>query len=289
VLSVRVIVAGQFVAVAFAACTSTVNLNNLGSGGGPSSTTDSTTASTSESVTMSSTGVGGAGAGGADTSYRQLVLADGAVAYFRLGDLDTMQAKDEVGGPDGAYIDATLGTTGAIADDPDTSATFKAVGSRMEIGDRFDFTGTAAFSIEVWTARDAAIGDSGTLIAKCADIGGYCSGYFMSLSASTGNLRFHRGDGLSLAGVATPQPAPGTFAHVVATYDGRMLRLYVDGVSADAVSSMTPLVDRPEPLTIGYWVTWGSYHGSLDEVAIYDMALDPAIIANHYMVGIGAR
>jgi hypothetical protein len=72
------------------------------------------------------------------------------------------------------------------------------------------------------------------------------------------------------------------FLHVVATYDGTNVALYVNGQPFATSAISTPLVATGAPLTAGVLANWGSFTGVLDEIAIYDKALTPARIAAHY-------
>ena len=83
---------------------------------------------------------------------------------------------------------------------------------------------------------------------------------------------------------------PGRIYHVVGTYDGSKLRIYVNGV-LDATTEHPGLLGQiASPggglVTIG----WGprpspDFAGLLDDVAIYNKALSPARIEDHYALG----
>jgi len=69
------------------------------------------------------------------------VLADTPIAYWRLDESAGMIARDSSGhGNDGTYIGGVHpGTAGAIANDPDTAATFDGATGYMDGGNRFAF------------------------------------------------------------------------------------------------------------------------------------------------------
>ncbi|MGH7967914.1 MAG: LamG domain-containing protein, partial [Limisphaerales bacterium] len=86
---------------------------------------------------------------------------------------------------------------------------------------------------------------------------------------------------------------PGTWYHVVVTFDGTTMNIYSNGVS---IASATPpkntaglsfVPDQVSPLLIGTGTELSgaggaTYDGGIDEVAIYPTALDQTAIQNHY-------
>jgi len=66
----------------------------------------------------------------------------------------------------------------------------------------------------------------------------------------------------------------GEWHHLAATYDGTVLRLYVDGAQAAKKNLSTPLRSSPRPLYVGGNPLWGEYFdGTLDDVRVYNRAL----------------
>ena len=71
----------------------------------------------------------------------------------------------------------------------------------------------------------------------------------------------------------------GVWSHVVSTYDGSTLRIWVGGVLASENASTINLGDTPQPITLGVLedsTGLGSFfNGQLDEVRIYNRAYTP--------------
>ena len=93
----------------------------------------------------------------------------------------------------------------------------------------------------------------------------------------------------------TPATATGTAAlplntwtHLATTYDGAVLRLYVNGVQVGSQAHSGSLFVSGSPLRIGGNTIWGEYfQGRLDEVRIYSRALSAAEIQSSMNAAIG--
>jgi hypothetical protein len=220
----------------------------------------------------------------AATGYRAVVLSDGPIAYYRLGDSVAPTAKDETGQHDGVYKGGvTLGVPGAIAGDPDTAASFDGIDDLLEVlpSDAFSFDGKAPFSVEAWVRHDSTNAE-GIIGKDTYDAGPGYQGWFLVYNVND-RFQFYRGAEI----VDISRPTEGQFFHVVTTFDGYTLLLYVDGVQA---ASDTNVVDVPvtgAPLWIGQTYYWGRFTGVLDEVAFYDKPLPPARVLAHYQAGTG--
>ena len=116
-----------------------------------------------------------------------------------------------------------------------------------------------------------------------------CNGYgaFQLQTDNTGGLRFGIG---TFGGAQSPDAGPGiwdgNWHHVVGTYDGSFVRLFVDG---HEVGSGTPLSNHQityntlatNNLIVGdFNPSCGNfrYHGDMDDLRIYNRALPPAEI-----------
>lgn len=221
--------------------------------------------------------------------YRDAVLADGPVAYYRLGD-DGAAAVDETGAHAGTYVGAVTHAKGAIAGDDDRAAVFDGA-SFVDLGDMLPFVERAPYTLEAWIAPSSS-GDTQCAVARNISLGGsgstdgyavYTFGSPLSLSASRyidGNEQEAAFDGF----------ASGTFTHVVATYDGSAIALYVSGELVATRASIGRIASFSNHLTIGAsrGGTTCFMRGAIDEVAVYDKALSSERVRAHHRVGIGA-
>lgn len=103
--------------------------------------------------------------------------------------------------------------------------------------------------------------------------------YRLSLSGS-GDVVF----ALSPGGSATQLRSQGyplnTWFHIAGVFDGKEMRLYVDGVlvESEAITGELPLEQAPLLIGTRLGLPSSTFHGSIDEVRIYDRALSQAEI-----------
>jgi hypothetical protein len=91
-------------------------------------------------------------------------------------------------------------------------------------------------------------------------------------------------NGLQRVFVAGPAVTTGTWYHVVVTYDGAAVVLYVNGVAVGQVAASGPVSPGTGGLLLGGYSTTGGYgfSGVLDEAAIYGHALTATQVSTHY-------
>ncbi|HEY3819332.1 MAG TPA: LamG-like jellyroll fold domain-containing protein [Polyangiaceae bacterium] len=215
--------------------------------------------------------------------YRAAVLADAPLAYWRLGETSGTVAHDETGhGYDGTYTGTyTLGTAGALAGDANTAVTLDGVTGQVDVGDNFDFVGQVPFSFEAWVKPAVIDSEYRHIVTKMAfdGSGNPQTGTYVLLQKGTTILGFERwqaGDTL-LAVEDSVFPAAGSWAHVVATYDGNLGTLYVNGAQVQAATSGGGIQASGVHLLLGNLI-----QGVLDEIAVYGTALPAARVTAHY-------
>ncbi|MBN1864757.1 MAG: hypothetical protein JW808_07645 [Victivallales bacterium] len=81
--------------------------------------------------------------------------------------------------------------------------------------------------------------------------------------------------------------APGEWTHAAATYDGKIMRVYVNGREAGKGLAAENVVLRrtSQPLRIGWLGSWGWFNGSIRNASIYSRSLSPAEIFAEYLSG----
>jgi hypothetical protein len=224
------------------------------------------------------------------TGYPATVLADGPVAYWRLDETAGTTAVDATGhGHDGTYTGAPAlhqptGVTGG-----GTAVTFDGTTDQWVSVPWSSALNTAQFTVEAWVK---ATGGSGwRTVAASYSYASKTEGFGV-WEAPGGDWEFFTngavpGSELSIGGPL----AAAQWTHVVSTYDGAVMRLYVDGqlVSSQPQTHFTPATTAVLGIGAASYDdggSWGDYFtGSIDEVAVYDKELRPEQIAAHYAAG----
>src|SRR5262249_51121773 len=151
----------------------------------------------------------------------------------------------------------------------------------VDIGDYFDFAGFSTYTLEAWVNPGSSQPMWGGVIGKMKE--GPDTGYVLALQAS--GLSAARQADMGGQNLSAAPPPAGKFTHLVLTFDGTTLRLYVDGTFAKANGQAVSIPTTDANLTIGQYGGWASCRAIVDEVAIYgDVLLDGRIQA-HYAAG----
>jgi hypothetical protein len=222
-------------------------------------------------------------------SYRDQVIADRPLAYWRFGEALGPTATDEMGRYPGTYGDVELDVPGAIAGDSDGAAEFSTIDSAVVIGDELDQLVNAEFSFEVW-AKPAVVTDEKDhrLITKRITVTASDDNGFSLLLTAEDKIALETFNAGQWAGGKPELTLPvDVFSHVVVTYDGvANLHFYLNGQSVEDIFTPNAInvIDNGANLVIGsnstadgsFWI------GCLDEVAIYDHQLAPDRVRRHF-------
>jgi hypothetical protein len=224
------------------------------------------------------------------SAYANAVRADDPVAWFRLDDADAVTASDSGRQPEpGTYAGEAchMGQQGALAADPNGAVRF--VSCALVLGTRLDVAGQAPFSIEVWVAPELNDENFRWIYwRQGATLESEREGY--GLFVSHGNIAFERVQGASFVVALAPLDVGG-YRHVVGTYDGLHMRIYVDGEAIQEHGDQRSLAARPDATAIvgGVAVNGASveanFQGTLDELAFYDEALPANRVKAHFAAG----
>jgi len=205
---------------------------------------------------------------GEQDDYATVVLTDQPVSYWRLGS-GGATIGDELGRYQGEFKNgaAPVGVTGVGGE---TGAGYFSGNGSYGYINGFPAP-TTAYTLEVW-AKAADTGD-GMLIQQ---------GGAGALFISGGRYVFRQVD---TNVVASTGPTPGSFDHVVATWDGEVARIFVNGVLAGSAGS-TKAPSGSGTIYIGYGDQAPWFRGYLDEAAYFGHALTPERVLAHYQAGL---
>jgi hypothetical protein len=218
----------------------------------------------------------------APDTYRAAVLAAHPLAYWRFGDSDTM-VRDEVGGPPGSFSGGcTVGVTGALAGDANPAIGLDGT-CRILLGSGFEFDGNAPYAIELWLHTSMNTIYQQVFGRETRDTQDPIDGY--ELVVAPVGLQIERVIATSNNKTPAVTFATDRYIYVVAQYTGTTQQVWVDGVQvAQSIDARMTLANDAPALagasTMGNYLT-----GALDELAVYDRALDASEIQLHHQLG----
>jgi RHS repeat-associated protein len=217
------------------------------------------------------------------TDYRSAVLADAPIGYWRLGDaIPSTVAYDETAGHwNGTYTNGpTLGAPGLLTDDPSSAVTFDGTNDIVTTS----LTNTTAqlgqYSLEAWIKR------SGTRTTDQVVVGASASISLRILANTAGaSVTFWTGS-TSVVATSAASVTDGVRHHLVGTWDGTTLRIYVDGVLSGSNAPGGAPPGSATGISIGNHPGQAlAFGGTIDEVAFYRTALPSTRVAAHYASG----
>ena len=182
---------------------------------------------------------------------------------------------------------AGRGATGVIAGD--TAAHFDGVSEFITMPGIAAINTFSNWSVETWYAPDNWNPPGGlTCILSSGNFASPRSGWLIYQQPTGFSVRFYNGNGTAFSMNMQPvvTNTPGTFIHLVLTFDGATAKFYTNGVlcasgSPSGSPNYTPTVDGP--FSIGARSDTGFPNaGTQDEVAYYGTLLSPSQVAAHY-------
>jgi hypothetical protein len=228
---------------------------------------------------------GGMRDSGPPANYEAEVKRDSPLVYLRFDERQGPVAEDQLGRANGTYPPSgvTYGAPGALAGDPDTAITLDGTSSiTMPTG--LDFAGSTPFSVELWARQTRQVDYGFTLDHENYDPAR--NGW--SLLLATDQVGFERWQAGSTNGAVANSTSPlglGSYHHVVVTFDGTELTLYIDDRVASLNAVTSPLPPESNTWAIGRMncqCSGNAFVGSIDELAIYGAALPRDRISTHY-------
>lgn len=226
--------------------------------------------------------------------YREAVLSDSPLGYWRFDELTGTDAKDERAKHPGFYRQApSLGRPG-IFGDAGAIAFPEVATSHVELpGNDFRFGGLLPFTFEAWvlprTFRNYQwIAGTETSPPRVG---------WSILATATGELLYEVFQDPSDGGLATLRSWSSNrllelnrFQHIVVSFDGGTIRGYIDGQLAATLATTRSAPDtgvlllgcrkNNDNTLVNCLDDW-----ALDEVAIYDHPLEDDRVLAHYQLG----
>jgi len=227
----------------------------------------------------------------ANPPYASAILADAPAAYWRLGG-KTCNMADESGNGNTGILegDPKLGARPLVSD-PNASVQFDGNDDQLTFHGSTSLALGKAVTIEAWVRPDAlptAAGSAWQLVS-------IWNSALLFLQAARPKPQFvlalydRKTAAYEPRALSAPKVLPHRAYHVVGTYNGARMRIYVNGKLEASVKRGGPLNPAPYGVVIGArgWGTLPSprFQGTLDEIAIYNHALSDRQVATHYRLG----
>lgn len=235
-----------------------------------------------------------AGKGGMMTGVTTTTTAESSSTGYHLDDFTVKSitpATDSKGSNPGEYVNApTLAVAGAITGDANTAVTFDGTNDYVQaVGTTGIPVSTAVRSVEMWFKTSSAsrqvLFNYGTLATNqefglWLDAGGTTITAWGKASDKTFTMP---------GGTAVNN---GAWHHVVKTYDGTSITLYIDGVALTPQTATRATVMDAHGFGIGAVIvpgdgsaSGGYFNGQIDEVSLYTTTLDQTTVTNHFDLG----
>jgi hypothetical protein len=212
------------------------------------------------------------------------VYPEGMVSYWKLDEGSGITAFDSVGTNDGTLVNGPDWKTGQVG-----GALEFYQSDYVSIPDDASLN-PSYITVEAWI-YPTSYGYYRSIVAKR-----YYSGwsypynsYILCLRQNTANPAFAVAvDGKTANAVSEDAVSMDAWSHLVGTYDGETIKIYVNRVLVGTNTELIGSIDkRSYPLYIGHTVSTNNYYyGKIDEVAIYNRALTPEEIQQHYQNGL---
>ncbi len=140
---------------------------------------------------------------------------------------------------------------------------------------------TGQVTVALWVKPDAALDREQFLVSH----GSWQNRWKLSITPDE-RLRWTINTSAGITDLDAPQPVqPGVFSFVAATYDGTAMRLFVNGALVATKAHAGPLGTTHHDLLLGQMLPGEptyNLQGVMDEVRLYNRALDPAEVRSLY-------
>ena len=221
-------------------------------------------------------------------SYKNEVLTDSPVAYWRLGETSALSpAKDEADSHAGVYVGTpSVGVVGLLTNDIDKAMELTGDGSFVRIDDVTGLDQPTEFTLECLVKLS---NESGGKSFISVTLLGASDKYLLFTDGGTDLfLQVVTADGAQNCSIPIGSLHQNIRYHVVATYDSvsGAANLYVNGVHVKNVTITGGVPLTGSQVWIGKASFGYSMNGVIDEAAVYSHVLTPARVGAHFAAAI---
>ena len=228
---------------------------------------------------------------GTRITYFPTVLADSPVAFWRLGEARGQSVVDSSGNGNAGSLAKVGVSSRPLVRGSTTSASFDGRASRMSFRPSKSLESGSGLSMEAWVDAKTVPSASKSGWALISEF----SRGMLTMGGGVGGPKFSfvifdKATGTWVGVTSLTTIVPGRIYHVVGSYDGSKLRIYVNGALESTTEHPGRLAQGDASgggLAINGWGRRPSstFAGLLDNVAIYDKALSVARVRLHYLQG----
>jgi hypothetical protein len=237
------------------------------------------------------------------STYSTAILATtGLVSYWQLNETSGTTATDSKGTNNGTYTGGyTLGSTGlttASSTTPlGTAVTFNGTTAYITVPNSTSLAITSNVSAEAWVKFTSFSGSSYNIVEKAftSNTNPYVNYSLTTDGSNSGKFSFGIAVGTTFYNaLSNTIPTTGQWYHVVGTYDGTNIRIYVNGLLDGILPVTGSIRNDSQVLTIGAYhrgTSFGQFFpGLIDEVAVYNVALSSTqVLANYNTAATGLQ
>jgi uncharacterized repeat protein (TIGR01451 family) len=198
---------------------------------------------------------------------------------------------DVTGASPGLSVDGVAAAEGLVGGARRFDGTSGYVGAPD--GDRWAF-GTRDFTVELWANWDqvqqGSVQHPGTIFVGNDEGPNNVNKWFFALGGGFLNVALNSPTlGPQFFPLVPFSPDAGRWYHLAVTRQKSLYVVYVDGEPLGSAMNEAVIPDADAPLTIGQAEGLGFMRGRLDEVTIYDRALEAAEVRSIFQAGAGGK
>lgn len=207
------------------------------------------------------------------------IISDYIALYLLNGNADDTSENENNG-----KVFGLVSTTENRNGTPDLAMNFNKDYGYIDVYEAEQLETRYQISISVWVKADDQIDGWSAILSKWNTNSYSPHGYYLGINPVGLRLRWNLSSNILELDTSFPL---NRWTHIVATYDGTNMKLYLDGELVDQLpfSGFIDIVDVP--LRIGsqsdYSDSFSGFHGAIDDVLIYNRALDEVEVERLYI------
>ena len=223
-----------------------------------------------------------------NSAYAQTVLATtGIRGYWRLADTGTTAADSSTSNNPGSYVNGPTDVSALITGEVNNARRFDGANDYVNLSPT-PFGSPTTYSAEAWVRTAATAGSGKYNVLLSNSNFDFTNGFTLAVDSSNRPLFAVGGNFSNGRATSSVTIAPNTTHHLVGTYDGSRIRIYVDGVErANVVYNGDTNYANGRDIFLGraFVTNFGFLNGTLDEAALYTGAMSAATVLAHYNAG----